>query len=89
MQRNLSKRLELLFPIIDPKHRRRLITALETFFADDMKTWRLTSDGTYEMISHGGSGVRAQQTFYQEAVDIVRNAAHATPQFRPLTRPKT
>ncbi len=89
MQRNLSKRLELLFPIIDPKHRRRLITALETFFADDMKTWRLTSDGTYERISHGGSGVRAQQTFYQEAVDIVRNAAHATPQFRPLTRPKT
>jgi len=89
MQRNLSKRLELLFPIIDPKHRRRLITALETFFADDTKAWRLTSDGTYEKITHRALGVRAQQTFYQEAVDAVRNAAHAAPQFRPLTRPKT
>jgi len=89
MQRNLSKRLELLFPIIDPKHRRRLIAALETYFNDDTKAWRLTSDGTYEKVSHQGHGVRAQQTFYQEAVDAVRNAAHAAPQFRPLTRPKT
>ena len=29
MRRNLSKRLELLFPVIDPNHRRRLIEALE------------------------------------------------------------
>ena len=37
MLRNLSKRLELLFPVIDPQHRRRLIDALETYFADNVK----------------------------------------------------
>jgi polyphosphate kinase len=87
MQRNLSKRLELLFPVVDPKHRRRLIDALKVYFADNVKAWRLRSDGTYEKIARKGPRVRAQQAFYKEAVDAVRNAAHAVPQFRPLTRP--
>jgi polyphosphate kinase len=89
MQRNLSKRLELLFPVIDPKHRRRLVEALEVYFADNVKAWRLLPEGTYERVRRKGQRVRAQQTFYKEAVDLVRDAAHAMPQFRPLTRPKT
>ncbi len=89
MRRNLSKRLELLFPVIDPKHRRRLIDALETYFADNVKAWRLSSDGTYERVGRKGPRVRAQQKFYKDAVDAVRDAAHAIPQFRPLMRPKT
>jgi polyphosphate kinase len=89
MQRNLSKRLELLFPVSDPGHRRRLIDALDTYFADNVKSWRLLSDGTYEKVARKGRPrLRAQQTIYKEAVDAVRNAAHATPRFRPLTRPK-
>ena len=46
MRRNLSKRLELLFPVTDPSHRRRLIDALRTYFDDNVKAWRLSSDGT-------------------------------------------
>ncbi len=88
MQRNLSKRLELLFPVIDPRHRRRLIEAMEIYFADNVKAWRLLADGTYEKVAGKGPRVRAQQAFYKQAIDAVRNAAHAMPQFRPLTRPK-
>ena len=88
MQRNLSKRLEMLFPVIDPGHRRRLIDVLETYFADNVKAWRLRSDGSYEQVGRKGPRVRAQQKFYKDAVDAVRDAAHAAPQFRPLTRPK-
>ena len=88
MRRNLSKRLELLFPVTDPGHRRRLIDALRTYFADNVKAWRLLSDGTYERVARKGPRVRAQQKFYREAVAAVRDAAHAAPQFRPLTRPK-
>jgi polyphosphate kinase len=88
MQRNLSKRLELLFPVVDPNHRRRLIEALETYFADNTKAWRLSSDGTYERVGRSGVKVRAQQQLYKDAVDLARAAAQATPQFRPLTRPK-
>ncbi len=88
MLRNLSKRLELLFPVLDPNHRRRLIEALETYFADNTKSWRLSSDGSYARVSRKGPRIRAQQKLYADAVEIARNAAHAAPQFRPLTRPK-
>jgi len=84
----LSKRLELMFPVIDPQHRRRLIGALETYFADNVKAWQLQSDGTYErVVRKSGPPIRAQQALYKAAVDAVRDAAHAMPQFRPLTRP--
>ena len=53
MQRNLSKRLELLFPVIDPNHRRRLIEVLQTYFADNVKAWRLLGDGRYERVEQG------------------------------------
>lgn len=87
MQRNLSKRLEILFPVLDPGHRQRLIEALETYFADNLKSWRLLADGTYERVVRKRFRVRAQQTFYRAAVEAARDAANATPQFRPLTRP--
>ncbi len=88
MKRNLSQRLELLFPVGDPSHRRRLIDALRTYFADNVKAWRLLSDGTYERVSAKGRPVRAQLKFHRAAVAAVRDAAHAAPQFRPLTRPR-
>ena len=73
----------------DPNHRRRLIDALGVYFADNVKARRLLSDGTYERVGRKGPRVRAQQAFYREAAAAVREAAHATPQFRPLTRPPT
>jgi polyphosphate kinase len=88
MQRNLSRRLEILFPVIDPNLRRRLIKILETYFADNVKARRLLPDGVYERIPRKGAKIRAQQKFYQEAVGAVREASHAEPQFRPLTSPK-
>jgi polyphosphate kinase len=88
MRRNLSKRLELLFPVKDPGHRRRLIDLLETCFADNVKARRLRSDGSYERVGCSGRQIRAQQEFHKAAVRMVREAAHATSQFRPLTRPK-
>ena len=88
MQRNLSRRLEILFPIIDPNIRRRLINILETYFADNVKARRLLPDGSYQRVARKGAKIRAQQKFYQEAVAAVREASHAEPQFRPLTRPK-
>ncbi len=88
MQRNLSKRLELLFPVVDPRHRRRLVDALDIYFSDNMKSWRLASDGTYGKAPRKGPRVRAQQEFYKEAVEAVHDAANAMPQFRPLVRPQ-
>jgi polyphosphate kinase len=88
MRRNLSKRLELLFPVTDPGHRRRLIGVLRTYFDDNVKSWRLLHDGSYQRVASKGPRVRAQQKFHREAVAAVRDAAHAMPRFRPLTRPR-
>ncbi len=88
MQRNLSKRVELLFPVSDPNHRRRLVEMLKIYFADNVKAWRLLPDGSYERVARKKTRVRAQQAFYKEAVDAVRDAACAMPQFRPLRRPE-
>ena len=47
MRRNLLKRLEIMFPILDANFKKRLIDVLNTFFADNVKARRLLPDGTY------------------------------------------
>ncbi|MGD0899833.1 MAG: polyphosphate kinase 1 [Thermoguttaceae bacterium] len=88
MHRNLTRRLELLFPIGEPNMKRRLIDILNTCFADNVKSRRLASDGSYEPVPREGPRVRAQAKFYKEAVDAVHRAQQATLRFRPLTPPK-
>ena len=88
MQRNMVDRLEILFPVIDPKLRRRLIAILRTFRADNVKARRLLPDGTYEPVVRKGRRVRAQEKFYNEAVEAVRSAEQTASQFRPLKRPE-
>jgi polyphosphate kinase len=88
MVRNLEKRVEILFPIVAPELVRRLIAMLKVFFHDNVKARRLLSDGTYEMVPPGEPRVRAQERFYREALEAVRNAEHSELRFRPLTAPK-
>jgi len=88
MRRNLTGRLELLFPIGDAGLRRRLIDMLGTLFADNVKARRLRRDGAYEPVPREGPRVRAQAKFYKDAVDAVQSAQQAPAQFRPLTPPK-
>ena len=87
MLRNLEKRLEILFPVIDANLRRRMIDSLETYFADNTNSWRLSSDGTYQRVETTEPKVRAQETFYQQAKEAVRAAAQNSMQFRPMKRP--
>ncbi len=84
MRRNLEKRLEILFPVVDRGLRRRLIGILETCFADNVKAWRLLPEGTYERVRSGGPPVRAQETFYRQAVAEVQAAQKTEMQFKPL-----
>jgi len=88
MKRNLDRRLEALFPIRDAKARHRLIEILDTYFEDNVKAWELLSDGTYRRVPQGDTPVRAQEKFYEDAVEAVRSAEHAQHRFRPLSRPK-
>lgn len=89
MDRNIDRRLEILFPILQPSLRDRLIRVLETFFADNVKAWRLQTDGTYVRVKAKEPTVRAQERFYEEAVASATALPQAPVQFRPLTRPET
>jgi polyphosphate kinase len=88
MRRNLLKRLEILFPIIDPSLRKRLIDVLNVYFADNVKSRRLLPDGKYEPYVNYGPRVRAQGKFYKDAVDLVHLAERSQMQFHPLTGPQ-
>ncbi len=59
MRRNLLKRLEIMFPIVNDGFRKRLNDVLNTYFADNVKARRLLSDGTYVPVERDGPRVRA------------------------------
>ena len=48
MPRNLDRRIELLFPILDDDLKERILRLLELVFADNQRTWTLGPDGVYE-----------------------------------------
>ena len=87
MTRNLDRRLEMLFPVTAPALVRRLSGILETCFADNVQARRLLPDGSYVRVDRQEPPVRAQQTFYQAAVDAARTGRASATRFRPLTRP--
>ena len=88
MGRNLDRRLEILFPVPNPKLRRRLVGILETFFADNVKARRLLPDGSYQPARRKGKAVRAQELFHREAVEAAGAAPQSRVRFRPLSRPE-
>ena len=54
MERNLLRRIEVCFPIIDPELAQRVYAeALENYLADNTQAWLLHADGTYERATPG------------------------------------
>jgi len=51
MDRNFFRRIEVMFPIVDPGIQRRLIGDLDTYLSDNTQAWQLDSDGSYQRIT--------------------------------------
>jgi len=48
MERNLYRRVETGFPILDPALKRRVVSEIfDQYSRDDAQTWKMASDGTY------------------------------------------
>ena len=88
MRRNLERRLELLFPVQEPRLQRRLIGTLRTYFEDTFAAMRLLPDGSYEPVCPSGPPVRAQEILYENAVGAAAEGGAAA-QLRPLVSPRT
>ena len=70
MPRNLLRRVEIMFPILDENLKERVIGILETLLADTVKARIEQPDGTYERIDKRGRDlVCAQDVFCRNAAD--------------------
>ncbi len=70
MPRNLQKRVEILFPVENPKLVEDLKHILRVQLQDNTKARVMQSDGTYKRLTPGrAEPVGAQRTFMKEALD--------------------
>jgi polyphosphate kinase len=59
MGRNLFRRIEVAFPILDPALKRRVVDeGLDTYLADTADAWQLHSDGTWSRVEGHGRARR-------------------------------
>jgi polyphosphate kinase len=69
MERNFFRRIELAFPILDKKLKRRVITeGLQIYLADNMQAWDMDSQGGYHPRRSSRSKPRCAQT---ELIDLL------------------
>ena len=48
MERNFFRRVEIAFPVLDKRHRERIVEQLHAYLADTAQSWLLQPDGTYQ-----------------------------------------
>jgi polyphosphate kinase len=75
MPRNLNRRVEIIFPVLDRGIVRRLRDEiLDVYLRDDLKARRPAPDGTWEHIwpADGAEGLNAQEWFVAQARAAVR-----------------
>jgi polyphosphate kinase len=88
MDRNLSRRVEVVFPIEQPDLKRRLIEeVLATALADNTKASELLSDGSYRRVARAADqpAVRSQERFLEIALqNTQRRLIETTPQPPPM-----
>lgn len=89
MPRNLERRVEILFPVEDPKLREKLKHILQSQLRDTLKAHILQPDGSYEKVDKRGKELYcAQDAFCREAVEqgMCRQQVQDTRLFVPETR---
>ena len=63
LERNLLRRIEICFPILDPELARRVREeAVDNYLADNTQAWELKADGSYERIPRGDRMPHSAQT---------------------------
>jgi len=80
MRRNLSHRVEILFPVRNPRLVRRLKEILDIQLADERKSHHLRSDGNYARSSKSGQpdAIDSQFTFLANERPPVRTEKIST-----------
>lgn len=70
MERNFFRRIEIAFPVLDKKLKRRAISeGLLVYLADNQQSWEMNSDGTYHMRRASRTKMRCAQ---EELIDLLK-----------------
>jgi polyphosphate kinase len=79
MPRNFHRRVEIMVPVDDAALRGRLIEILAMSVNDNMKSWRLLSDGSYARVQPrpGAPLIRSQARFIEATREKVKGAEAA------------
>ncbi len=82
MPRNLDRRIETMFPVQNSALRKEVLEILDTYFRDDVRSWELLPDGSFERVpapSHPERAFRAQGHFCRIAKERDERAKRALP----------
>ncbi len=72
MPRNLDRRVEIVFPVLDEELKKKVLHILDVEFEDNVKAHILQKDGTYEKIDKRGKVlINSQEIFCREAGEAV------------------
>lgn len=75
MPRNLDKRVEILFPVLDESLKEKVIHILDVQLADTLKAHILNADNEYEKVDRRGKRLlSAQEYFCKEAMQQAKNS---------------
>jgi polyphosphate kinase len=92
MDRNLSRRVEVVFPVETPELKNRLVNeVLATCLADNVKARELLPDGSYRRVAREATQppLRSQERFLEIAAqNAQRRLFDATQQAAPILAPK-
>lgn len=86
MDRNLTRRVEVVFPIEQPDLKQRLIEEiLKTSLADTVKARELKMDGTYQRVvpKNGETALSSQKHFLALAAEVEKRAVQTPTAERP------
>lgn len=77
MQRNLDRRVELVFPVEDEQLRRRIMQAVDLMLKDNENAREMSSDGTYFRVDRRGkTSLDCQEKFTQIAEQYAKDCMH-------------
>ena len=77
MPRNLDRRVEILFPVLDDELKKRVRHILDVELEDTLKAHVLHADGNYEKVDRRGKiALSSQDVFCREAMENVPKPSH-------------
>lgn len=94
MTRNLNRRVEQLFPVLQPDLARRVVDIYNTMWNDNVKTRMLDKDGVYKRVDRRGrEPLDCQEFFAAQATKMTKNqqsdfGSKSGIQFQPMMSPQ-